>query len=122
MLYLHQSEYIYFSKLVFYGVEPELVDIEDLENEVFAQYLTFNNLYVSLKAVKGEEYEDVTFSQFIDLMENGDYDAFMFELESDEGSQTITLKERWNQIVEDFIADVLRVTSKIINFFRKLFK
>lgn len=118
----NQSEYIYFSKLVFHGVEPEFVDIEDLENEVSAQHLTFNNLYVSLKAVKGEEYEDVTFSQFIDLMENGDYDAFMFELKSDEGSQTITLKERWNQIVEGFIADVLRVTSKIINFFRKLFK
>lgn len=117
-----QSEYIYFSKLVFHGVEPEFIDVEDLENEVNAQYLTFNNLYVSLKAVKGEAYEDVTFSQFIELMENGEYDAFMFELKSDEGSQAITLEERWNQIVEEFIEDVLRVTSKIINFFRKLFK
>lgn len=117
-----RSEYIYFSKLVFHGVEPEFIDVEDLENEVNAQYLTFNNLYVSLKAVKEEAYEDVTFSQFIELMENGEYDAFMFELKSDEGSQTITLEERWNQIVEDFIEDVLRITSKIINFFRKLFK
>ena len=108
--------------MVFHGVEPELVDIEDLENEAGAQYLTFNNLYVSLKAVKGEEHESLSFSQFIELMEKGDYDAFMFELKSDEGNQILTFEERWNQIVDEFVEDVLRVTSKIINFFRKLFK
>ena len=115
-------EYLFFKKIVFYGIEPEIIDIEDLENDTFAQYLTFNNLYVSLKKVKDGSAEDITFEAFITLLENGDYDSFMFELISDEGTQQLTFIEILETVTDFFITNALRVTSKIVNFFRKMFK
>lgn len=115
-------EYLYFEKLVFHGVEPEMIDINDLNNEASAQYLTFNKLYVSLKKVKGGSTEDVTFDAFLTLLENGDYDSFMFELVSQEGKQQLTFEELWEKVTDHFITSALRITSKIINFFRKIFR
>lgn len=116
------TEYLFFKKLVFDGIQPDTVNVEDLENESSAQFLTFNNLYVSIKAVKDNVYEDVTFAELLTLLEEGDYDAFMFELNSDESNQILTFEENWKRVVNDFMEDVLRVTSKVINFFRRLFK
>lgn len=115
-------EYLYFEKLVFHGVEPEMIDINDLNNEASAQYLTFNKLYVSLKKVKDGSAEGVTFEDFLTLLENGDYDSFMFELVSQEGKQQLTFEELWEKVTDHFITSALRITSKIINFFRKIFR
>lgn len=115
-------EYLYFEKLVFHGVEPEMIDINDLNNEASAQYLTFNKLYVSLKKVKDGSSEGVTFDAFLTLLENGDYDSFMFELVSQEGKQQLTFEELWEKVTDHFITSALRITSKIINFFRKIFR
>lgn len=115
-------EYLYFEKLVFHGVEPEMIDINDLNNEASAQYLTFNKLYVSLKKVKDGSAEGVTFEDFLTLLENGDYDSFMFELVSQEGKQQMTFEELWEKVTDHFITSALRITSKIINFFRKIFR
>ncbi len=115
-------EYLYFEKLVFHGVEPETFDVEELGNDQQAKYLTFNNLYLSLKKVKDGSAEGVKFSDFLTLLENGDYDSFMFELNSDEGKQQMTFEELWEKVTDHFISSALRITSKIINFFRKIFK
>lgn len=115
-------EYLYFEKLVFHGVEPETFDVEELGNDKQAQYLTFNNLYLSLKKVKDGSSEGVKFSDFLTLLENGDYDSFMFELKSDEGKQQLTFKELWEKVTDHFVSSALRITSKIINFFRKIFR
>lgn len=115
-------EYLYFEKLVFHGVEPEMIDINDLNNEASAQYLTFNKLYVSLKKVKDGSAEGVTFEAFLTLLENGDYDSFMFELVSQEGKQQLTFEELWEKVTDHFVTSALRITSKIINFFRKIFR
>lgn len=117
-----EAEYLYFEKLVFDGVETGLFDIEELQNDAQAQYLTFNNLYVSLKKIKDDSAEGVTFEAFITLLENGDYDSFIFELVSDEGEQQLTFVEVLEKVTDFLITNALRVTSKIINFFRKLFK
>ena len=117
-----EAEYLYFEKLVFDGVETGLFDMEELQNDAQAQYLTFNNLYVSLKKIKDNSAEGVTFEAFITLLENGDYDSFIFELVSDEGEQQLTFEEIWEKVSDFFITTALRVTSKIINFFRKIFK
>lgn len=116
------TEYLYFDKIVFHGVEPEIIDIEDLENDTQAKYLTFNKLYVSLKKIKDGSAEGVTFAAFLNLLENGDYDSFIFELVSEEGNQLLTIVEVIEQVFDQFITSALRVTSKIINFFRKIFK
>ncbi len=116
------TEYLYFGRLVFDGVETGIFDIEELQNDAQAQYLTFNNLYVSLKKVKDNSAEGVTFEAFITLLENGDYDSFMFDLVSDEGEQQLTFVEVLEKVTDFLITNALRVTSKIINFFKKLFK
>lgn len=115
-------EYLFFEKLVFHGVEPEIIDIDELENDTHAKYLTFNKLYVSLKKVKDGSSEGVTFDTFLTLLENGDYDSFMFELVSEEGKQQLTFEELWEKVTDHFITSALRITSKIINFFRKIFR
>ena len=99
-----------------------ILSIEDLENDTQAKYLTFNKLYVSLKKIKDGSAEGVTFDAFLTLLENGDYDSFIFELVSEEGNQLLTIVEVIEQVFDQFITSALRVTSKIINFFRKIFK
>ncbi len=115
-------EYLYFEKLVFHGVEPETFDVEELGNDKQAQYLTFNNLYFSLKKVKDGSAEGIKFSDFLTLLENGDYDSFMFELKSDEGKKHMTFEELWEKVTDHFVSSALRITSKLINFFRKIFR
>ncbi len=115
------AEYVFFSKLIFYGVEPDIVDVEDLENDVNAQYLTFTNLYISLKAVKNGEQENITFGEMLELLEDGDYDAFIFDLNSDESNQEVTVPS-WKKTIDNFIEDVVKAVSKLINFVAKLFK
>ena len=115
------AEYVFFSKLIFHGVEPDIVDIEDLENDTTAQYLTFTNLYISLKAVKNGTQENITFGEMLELLEDGDYDAFIFDLNSDESNQEVTVPS-WKNTIDKFIEDVVKAVSKLINFVAKLFK
>ncbi len=134
-------EYIVFSKIVFYGVEPEIMDFEDIENFIPGQYLTFTNLCISLKAIKDGASETITFTEMIDLLENGEYDAFIFEIISEEENEDIIVEPTWkesidnfiddvNNFVDDFVddfmggfvEDVVKATSKLINFISKLFK
>lgn len=113
--------YIFFSKLIFHGVEPDIVDVEDLENDASAQYLTFTNLYISLRAVKNGAQENITFGEMLELLEGGDYDAFIFDLNSDESNQEVTVPS-WKKTIDNFIEDVVKAVSKLINFVAKLFR
>lgn len=115
------AEYIFFSKLIFHGVEPDIVDVEDLENDASAQYLTFTNLYISLRAVKNGAQENITFGEMLELLEGGDYDAFIFDLNSDESNQEVTVPS-WKKTIDNFIEDVVKAVSKLINFVAKLFR
>ena len=115
------AEYIFFSKLIFHGVEPDIVDVEDLENDASAQYLTFTNLYISLRAVKNGAQENITFGEMLELLESGDYDAFIFDVNSDENNQEVTVPS-WKNTIDKFIEDVVKAVSKLINFVAKLFK
>ena len=115
------AEYIFFSKLIFHGVEPDIVDVEDLENDASAQYLTFTNLYISIRAVKNGAQENITFGEMLELLEGGDYDAFIFDLNSDESNQEVTVPS-WKKTIDNFIEDVVKAVSKLINFVAKLFR
>ena len=115
------AEYIFFSKLIFHGVEPDIVDVEDLENDASAQYLTFTNLYISLRAIKNGAQENITFGEMLELLEGGDYDAFIFDLNSDESNQEVTVPS-WKKTIDNFIEDVVKAVSKLINFVAKLFR
>lgn len=115
-------EYLFFSKMVFYGIEPDIVDVTDLENDITAQYLTFTNLYVSLRTVKNGEQNDISFDEMLALLEGGDYDAFIFDLNSDEGNQEVVVEPAWKKTVDNFVEDVVKAASKIINFFARLFR
>lgn len=115
------AEYVFFSKLIFHGVEPDIVDVEDLENDASAQYLTFTNLYISLRAVKNGAQENITFGEMLELLEGGDYDAFIFDLNSDESNQEVTVPS-WKKTIDNFIEDVVKAVSKLINFVAKLFR
>ena len=115
------AEYIFFSKLIFHGVEPDIVDVEDLENDASAQYLTFTNLYISLRAIKNGAQENITFGEMLELLEGGDYDAFIFDLNSDESNQEVTVPS-WKKTIDNFIEDVVKAVSKLIKFVAKLFR
>ena len=122
LLNSNEVEYVLFSKLVFHGVEPDIVNIEDLEIDTTAQYLTFTNLYVSLKAIKNGTAEKITFAEMLTLLESGDYDAFTFELISDESKQEVTVEQAIKNAADKFVEDVVKAASKLINFLSRLFK
>lgn len=116
------ASYIYFEKIVFDGVEPDIIfsDFESADSS--AQNLTLTNLYVNLAVVKGDTQENITFEEMLELLENGNYDAFKYVIDSD----TIDGEKTFMQKVEDFFADLgenaLRAISSVINFIAKLFR
>ena len=115
------ADYIYFEKLVFEGVDSGIIlDFECADSTV--PDLTLTNLYVNLAIVRGDSQENITFEEMLELLENGDYDAFKFVIQSDDmnGEKTFIQK------VEDFFAEIttnaLRAISSVINFIARLFK
>lgn len=115
------ADYIYFEKIVFDGVDSGIIlDFEGADST--APDLTLTNLYVNLAVVRGDSQENITFEEMLELLENGDYDAFKFVIQSDDmnGEKTFIQK------VEDFFAEItenaLRAISSVINFIAKLFR
>ena len=116
------ARYIYFEKIIFDGVGPDVI-LPDFESaDSTANSLTLMNLYVNLAVVRGDTEENITFEEMLELLESGDYDAFKYIIESDDlnGEKTFIQK------VEDFFANIsenaLRAISSVINFIAKLFK
>lgn len=115
------ADYIYFEKIVFDSVDSGIIlDFECADSTV--PDLTLTNLYVNLAIVRGDSQENITFEEMLELLENGDYDAFKFVIQSDDmnGEKTFIQK------VEDFFAEIttnaLRAISSVINFIARLFK
>ncbi|MGN0178433.1 MAG: leucine-rich repeat protein [Monoglobaceae bacterium] len=119
-----QSEYLHFDKLIFDGVVCETISIDNADPS--ADYLTLNNLYVSLKSVDGDQ---ISFAKMLELLENGDYDAFKYVIKDDSGEQEEPPKpneknffEKLSEQFDQFFSNALKTLSKVANFFRKLFK
>ena len=116
------ASYIYFEKIIFDGVGPDVIlpDFEGADNT--ANSLTLTNLYVNLAVVRGDSQENITFEEMLELLESGDYDAFKYIIESDDmnGEKTFIQK------VEDFFVNIsenaLRAISSVINFIARLFR
>lgn len=116
------ANYIYFEKIIFDGVSPDVIlpDFEGANNDAYV--LTLTNLYVNLAVVRGDSQESITFEEMLELLESGDYDAFKFIINSDDMNSEKTFIQK----VEDFFAEIttnaLRAISSVINFIAKLFK
>ncbi len=116
------SNYIYFEKIIFDGVSPDVIlpDFEGADNS--AQNLTLTNLYINLAVVRGDSQENITFEEMLELLESGNYDAFKYIIESDD----IAGEKTFLQKVEDFFVSIgenaLRAISSVINFIAKLFR
>lgn len=119
-----QAEYLRFDKLVFDGVVGDTISMDNVDPS--ANYLTLNNLYVSLKSVDGEQ---ISFAKMLELLENGDYDAFKYVVKDDSGEQEEPSKpgnknffEKLGEQFDKIVTGALKTLSKVANFFRKLFK
>lgn len=119
-----QAEYLHFEKLVFDGVVGDTISMDNVDPS--ANYLTLNNLYVSLKSVDGEQ---ISFAKMLELLENGDYDAFKYVVKDDSGEQEEPSKpgdknffEKLGEQFDKIVTGALKTLSKVANFFRKLFK
>lgn len=119
-----QAEYLHFDKLIFDGVVGETISIDNADPT--ADYLTLNNLYVSLKSVDGDQ---ISFAKMLELLESGDYDAFKYVIKDDSGQQEEPPKpneknffEKLSEQFDQFFSNALKTLSKVANFFRKLFK
>ena len=113
------TKYLFFEKLVFDGVTTKMIEIDDLGNVITdEEYLSFKNIYISISAVKGEGEEGITFARLIEMLENGNHEGFIIEIESEDGKERLDFEQVWN----DFVDFVLKAASKLINWFSKLFK
>lgn len=116
------ASYIYFEKLIFDGIEPDVILPDFKGADASAQQLTLTNLYVNLAVVRGDTQENITFEEMLELLESGDYDAFKYIIESDD----IDTEKAFIQKVEDFFTNLtdnaLRAISSVINFIAKLFR
>lgn len=116
VLYNHaDSEYIYFSKLIFADADSDFfIDDKYIDASISSDGLILNNVYVSIVLVSENGEQIVSFAKMLELLENGDYDAFKYKLVSDE-------KEEEGNLFTKFIKRALEFISKIINLIRKLF-
>ncbi len=113
------TKYLYFEKLVFDGVTSGLFDVEELDGVVpDEEYLTFKNLYISISAVKGDNEESITFAQLIEMLESGDHEGFLVEIESESGKEKVDFMKA----IDHFVTNALKMVSKLINLISKIFK
>lgn len=120
-----QSEYLHFDKLIFDGVIGDTISMDNVDKS--AEYLTLNNLYVSLKSTDGEQ---ISFARMLELLEDGEYDAFKYVVKDDKNPEQeekpkLEKKDFFEKIaegLENLYTNALKTLSKVANFFRKLFK
>lgn len=120
-----QSEYLHFDRLIFDGVLGDTISMDNVDPS--ADYLTLNNLYVSLKSADGEQ---ISFARMLELLENGEYDAFKYVVKDDKNPEQEEKpkpdkKNFFDKIaegLENIYTSALKTLSKVANFFRKLFK
>lgn len=120
-----QSEYLHFDKLIFDGVIGDTISMDNVDKS--AEYLTLNNLYVSLKSTDGEQ---ISFARMLELLEDGEYDAFKYVVKDDKNPEQEEKpkpekKDFFEKIaegLETLYTNALKTLSKVANFFRKLFK
>lgn len=120
-----QSEYLHFDKLIFDGVIGDTISMDNVDKS--AEYLTLNNLYVSLKSTDGEQ---ISFARMLELLEGGEYDAFKYVVKDDKNPEQEEKpkpekKDFFEKIaegLENLYTNALKTLSKVANFFRKLFK
>lgn len=120
-----QSEYLHFDKLIFDGVIGDTISMDNVDKS--AEYLTLNNLYVSLKSTDGEQ---ISFARMLELLEDGEYDAFKYVVKDDKNPEQEEKpkpekKDFFEKIaegLENLYTNALKTLSKVANFFRKLFK
>lgn len=112
-----QAKYLYFERLVFDGVLNEGdIDLSCVDDE--SNYLSFDGLYVSLVAVTENGKEQISFEQMLNLMKEGKYDAFKFVIAGHEETPLDRINERF----ENFFQDALKTVTRVINFFKRLFR
>ena len=112
-----QAKYLYFERLVFDGVLNEGdIDLSCVDDE--SNYLSFDGLYVSLVAVTENGKEQISFEQMLNLMKEGKYDAFKFVIDGHEETPLDRINERF----ENFFQDALKTVTRVINFFKRVFR
>lgn len=112
-----QAKYLYFERLVFDGVLNEGdIDLSCVDDE--SNYLSFDGLYVSLVAVTENGKEQISFEQMLNLMKEGKYDAFKFVIAGHEETPLDRINERF----ENFFQDALKTVTRVINFFKRVFR
>lgn len=123
MLERTNSEYIHFDKVVFDGVKPDFIDPSQFENmEEGEANLTLTNLYVSLKVIQGDTERVITFEEMLKLLEEGNFDAFEYVIESEEESEEKLFLVKIGEYIVEYLERALRAISSVINFIAKLFK
>lgn len=112
------AEYLHFDKLIFDGVEGETISIDNVDPT--ENYLTLNNLYVSLKMFDGKQ---ISFAQMLEMLQNGEYDSFKFVIQDDEnGKHEESFWDKVTHTFSEIFTSALKTFVKITNFFRNLFK
>lgn len=125
-----EADNLFFDRLVFDGVSAsELDGVIDEDTEISADassdYLTFNNLYIVLRIVRGDTEEKITFGRFLELLESGNLDAFKLDISSDEPESQGFFEKLFNDIadgVDRFVIRALNLMSKVVNFIVGIFK
>lgn len=112
--------YLHFDVLTFDGIKTaDSTDGKRFECvDPNSEYLTFKDIYVKISVMKDGEEKDVTFGEMLERYENGDYDAFYAEIENDNGTDKSLVVKAFQAIFKP----ILKITSSIINFIKKLFK
>lgn len=123
MLY-QESEYVFFDRLDFHNIIPNQIVINDdeLDASINNTDLTLHNIYVSLSVLDADGQHQISFAKMLELLKNGNYDAFKLVVESDEKVEEKTFFEKIVDFFENIETAALKAISKVINFVSKLFK
>lgn len=110
--------YLYFDKITFEGIAPDIIIIDEENIDSAEQYFTLNEVYISV-SVNGKT---VSLPEFIQLLQDEDADGII-SFEEEEGETFFEmLSDFFEETVGEFVTQAFKVIKTVINAIRKLFK
>ncbi len=110
--------YLYFDKITFEGIAPDIIIIDEENLDSAEQYFTLNEVYISV-SVNGKT---VSLPELVQLLQDEDADGII-SFEEKEGETFFEmLSDFFEETVGEFVTQAFKVIKTVINAIRKLFK
>lgn len=110
--------YLYFDKLTFEGIAPDVIIIDEENLDTAEKYFTLNEVYISI-SVNGNA---VTLTELVELLQSEDADGIISFEQKDEPTIFEQISDFFEEAFDNFVTEANRVIISVINAIRRFFR